>query len=155
MKKLIPIFTFLFAICFALHAQVAPTLTGNWIGILHQDSTQGVVRSQYQFSMTLTEIDGTITGTSTITSGNDFGTMTLKGKIKNASFTFKESQIKNEEKTSGYFNWCLKKGTLLLRKEESKLILEGNWQGYTTWGDTRMTCSPGTIFLTKESEPGK
>ncbi len=129
-------------------SQSKSKLTGNWTGTLYQNPN-GALAPEYKFSMRITDVNGVVTGVSTIISGPNYGVLDFKGTFKKDSLFVEEYQIEKQKMTTTA-QWCFKKGKMRMKTEGTKLMLTGSWTGYAMWGTTRSECSPGTMVLTKE-----
>jgi|GEM_PF-6262036 len=131
-------------------AQTTPTttpvdsdrITGIWIGVLQQ--IEGGTRAAYPFVMVLTQAEtgSDVEGTSFIAlpdNPSQYAAIALTGSIAGGRFDFAESEVVSQN--ADELRWCIKRGTLLLNREE----LSGAWQG-------DQTCVPGLISLTRVSE---
>jgi hypothetical protein len=124
--------------------EVVPSLQGKWTGTLSQsDRDYG-----FYFEM---DIDDQGMGRSYIVSEGNGGSAThqLQWTTDNgSSIQFEEQEILR--KSDGQWKWCIKSGTLNFRREGSRLILEGNWEGYLEGMDMESgACASGRLDLEK------
>jgi hypothetical protein len=123
--------------------EIPPELPGTWTGTLSQsDRDYG-----FYFELELKE-DGT--GTSYIVSEGNGGSANqgLEWASNGKSMNFEENRI--IRKSDGDWKWCIKSGSLTYRREGSRLVLEGRWEGYLE-GYTMETgaCASGALYLEK------
>ncbi len=118
---------------------------GRWTGQLSQsDRNYG-----FFYELTLDENGG---GQSQIVSedngGSAFLRLVWKFNPNDSIFTLQESAV--DSKTDPRWKWCLKSASLRLRREGSRFVLEGEWQGHLE-GYTPQTgrCAPGGVYLEK------
>ncbi len=121
----------------------ASALVGKWSGYLSQtDRDYG-----FYFEIIL-EAGGT--GTSHITSDSEGGNAShrLNWQFDEAHerLTFKESDIL--EKSVPAWRWCLKQGQLIFKKEENRLSLSGDWEGFIEGYSAQSgPCAPGKLYV--------
>ena len=118
--------------------------SGSWVGTITQD--EGGYRSKYDFEIFLQQDGSTVRGRSFVYVDNIYAEMELVGEIHSGLYLrFKEQEIIDYKKFEG-MEWCVKKGQLLLKKGKNGWLLEGFWQGNTTFSD----CIPGKVYLEKK-----
>lgn len=80
--------------------------------------------------------------------GSAFHDLTWNFDTKDSTFTLKESAVAS--KTDPRWKWCIKSALFRLRREGSRHILEGDWEGFLE-GYTPQTgrCAPGLVYLEK------
>jgi hypothetical protein len=118
-------------------------LAGQWVGYITQD--EGGYRTKYDFELYLYQQGRNIEGRSYVYVDNIFAEMTLTGRLKASVYVeFKESEIVDSRQFDG-MEWCLKNAQLVLRRKGQEWIMEGYWQGLTSFSD----CIPGKVYLTK------
>ncbi|MCB0704710.1 MAG: hypothetical protein KDC34_05345 [Saprospiraceae bacterium] len=129
-------------IAFSVAAQ--SDFAGVWVGTITQN--EGGYRSEYYFEFHINEIDddGLVYGKTFVKVDTIFAKMEFTGKIQSGVYLqFQESEILTDKKFVG-MDWCLKRGQLIIRKDENEeFILEGYWQGKTSFSE----CIPGKILL--------
>lgn len=119
--------------------------SGRWTGHLSQsDRDYG-----FFYELTLVE-DGT--GQSYIVSedngGSAYHDLTWKFNTGDSTFALTESAVAS--KTDSRWKWCIKSASLRLRREGSRFILEGNWEGFLEGYTTKTgKCAPGIVYLEK------
>jgi hypothetical protein len=118
---------------------------GKWSGHLSQSDRE----YGFYFEMDLAA-DGT--GTSTIISDNEGGNAThqLRWTFDEAAglLTFEETGI--SEKSVPGWRWCLKSGRLNFKREEIRLSLQGEWEGFIEGYSTQTgACAPGKLYVEK------
>ncbi|MBK7871474.1 MAG: hypothetical protein IPJ74_12770 [Saprospiraceae bacterium] len=121
------------------------TWEGRWTGHLSQSDRD------YGFFYEL-NLDAISKGRSNIVSEDNGGSanhsLEWSFNAQDSILTIKELAI--IDKTDSKWKWCIKSARLKLRREGSRFILEGNWEGYIE-GHTPTTgrCAPGTVYLEK------
>lgn len=123
----------------------APTVTGKWTGTLSQSDRE----HGFFFELAL---EAGKSGTSYIVSeGNGGGAhMQLDWAFdeSQAQFSFQESSV--IQKDDPAWPWCIKSGDLQYRQEDSRLVLEGWWEGYIEGYDMESgACASGALYLEK------
>ena len=135
-----------FTVCFiliscAVYCQDIDDVTGNWIGIITQD--EGGYRSEYKFEMYLKQEGTKVHGRSYVYVDDIYAEMELVGELHSGFFLrFKETKMLEFEKFEG-MEWCIKKGQLLIKMDKDEWIMDGYWQGNTSFSD----CIPGKVKL--------
>jgi hypothetical protein len=130
-----------------LERELPFAMAGTWTGQLSQsDRDYG-----FFFELTLAEAPQ---GTSHIVSEGNGGQAdhALRWSFEEDSGTlvFKESAVM--KKTDPRWPWCIKQGTLQLRREGMRYLLEGPWSGYIEGhdpNDSKAHCAPGMLYLEK------
>jgi len=62
--------------------------------------------------------------------------------------SFRESEVM--QKDDPRWPWCIKTGTLVYRREDNRLVLEGDWEGYIEGHDMESgACASGGLYLEK------
>lgn len=118
-------------------------LAGNWTGTITQN--EGGYRSEYSIQLQLQQKGNQIIGRSFVKVDNIHAEMELEGTFTDEKiFSFQELKIVSSKNGEG-MEWCLKKGDLKLKNEDGNIILEGVWQGDTSFSH----CIPGKIVLKK------
>ncbi|MCB0620529.1 MAG: hypothetical protein KDC43_06270 [Saprospiraceae bacterium] len=129
----------LFLLCFPRGAWGQTDLSGKWVG------TISLRDEVFSFEMDLGQQGDRIAGRSYVTVEDIYATMDLVGELHSGIlFRFQETRILDYTEHEG-MEWCIKKGQLLLKKEPDQWILEGYWQGYTSFSE----CTPGKVVLKK------
>lgn len=124
-----------------LWSQEIDNLTGSWVGTITQD--EGGYRSVYEFEMYLKQEGDEIIGRSYVYVDNIYAEMELKGELHSGFFfRFQETKMLDYEKFEG-MEWCIKKGQLLIKLDKDQWIMDGYWQGNTSFSD----CIPGKVKL--------
>lgn len=130
--------------CFSFPLLAQSDFGGVWVGEITQN--EGGYRSEYYFEFHVNEIsdDGVVYGKTYVKVDTIFAKMEFTGKINSGVYLmFQEKDIITSKKFVG-MDWCIKRGQLLLRKQEDgTYILDGFWQGKTSFSD----CIPGKIAL--------
>jgi hypothetical protein len=141
---------FLFFIIILLFCEIkSQNISGFWNGFLYQES--GGISSKYNFSLNLTDINGTISGSTEIKmfdKKNIFGKMSVFGTFSNKTFIFLEKEIITQDKGNLFFEWCIKTGELNYFEKGDTAYLDGSWLGLAP-----ISCSPGRIVVKKHVEP--
>ncbi len=118
-------------------------INGLWKGTLTHD--QEGYDIEYTFEMYLFQKDTKIHGRSYIYVDDIFAVMELEGEIHSGIlFRFQEVE-KLDSKAKMGMEWCLKRGQLILTKDQGGKQLKGHWQGETSFS----SCVPGKIMLRK------
>ena len=118
-------------------------LNGYWKGTITQEA--GGYIPEYSLELVLVQKGNTITGRSYVYVDSIYAEMNLSGKIhSNVIMELKDDKILEHEELQG-MEWCIKKYQLILKQRDSTLLLEGHWQGETSFSK----CIPGKIFLQK------
>ncbi len=116
---------------------------GKYTGTLSQsDRDYG-----FYFEIWLEE-DGT--GSSRITSDGEGGNAThqLKWAYNEAKSEIKLSEQKVTEKSVADWPWCIKRATLFFQKDENRMSLVGDWEGFIEgYDDNSGPCAPGQLYL--------
>lgn len=124
--------------------QADSKLAGHWVGYITQD--EGGYRSKYDFELYLSQDGRKIEGRSYVYVDNVFAEMKLTGRLKAGIYVeLNEEDFVDFRKFEG-MEWCLKGFQLVFRQKGEEWILEGYWQGTTSFSD----CIPGKVYLTKE-----
>lgn len=140
MKNLL-LFAFLM-LSISLLAQ-SSDLNGKWVGVLTQQ--EGGFRQKYYCELTIQQKGNKITGTTYVSVEKVHAEMAFTGEVKGNTISFKENRIIQYSKLED-MAWCLKWGSLTLRKQDKVWILEGMWDGQSVYGP----CIPGKVYLQKE-----
>lgn len=134
-------------VCFALCAgwlQAQTDLSGQWKGTITQDP--GGYKTEYEFELYIKQEGRAISGRSFVYVDSIFAEMKLEGELhSNVFLRFEEVEVVDYKAFEG-MEWCVKKGQLLLKKQENLLILEGFWQGNTSFS----SCIPGKVYLERK-----
>lgn len=122
-----------------------PSLTGKWSGSLSQSDRD------YGFYIEF-DLVGQGEGQSYIVSEDNGGSAHIRldyeYQAANGQLHFQESAVVQKEDPR--WPWCIKSGTLRYREEESRLVLEGPWQGYIEGHDLDSgPCANGQLYLEK------
>lgn len=126
---------------------LAQAILGRWTGHLQQ-SDRG-----YGFFYEINLAAGS-SGTSYIVSEGNGGSAyhSLHWSLDPTNRTIALEEIEVTSKTAEKWKWCIKKGTLQLKKDKHKYYLEGDWSGYledANPNSSRGKCAPGRIYLEK------
>lgn len=104
---------------------IPPTITGKWTGTLSQSDRD------YGFYFEV-DLDKGKAGQSYIVSedngGNAFHKLEWQYDSIFQLLSFKELEVTS--KTDPNWRWCIKSGTLSFRRENARLALEGDWNGF-------------------------
>lgn len=123
--------------------EIPPEIPGKWTGTLSQSDRE------YGFYYEL-ELDEDNRGASYIVSEGNGGeaTHSLRWEREGSEVQFFENRV--VKKSEGDWKWCIKSGRLTYRREGSRLVLEGSWEGYLE-GHTMETgaCASGRLYLEK------
>lgn len=144
MKKPLLIIGFLLSTVFTVCAQ---NVSGTWEGIITQE--KGGLMEEYTFKIfILVDEDGNAKGTTYVKAdeSNGYAVIQFKGKFDGEYINIREDEILREERVEGY-SWCLKDYRLQLLISTDRLLIEGEWSGYTNTG----ACVPGKIHLKKSA----
>lgn len=129
------------AASWALPAQ--PELLGAWEGVITQD--EGGYRSEYHFEMYIKKEGKLYSGRTYVAVDEIFAEMALSGfVVDNTTFHFTETRI-IRSRDQPQLEWCIKGGSLKLKRTYKGWELRGRWQGAAGDGG----CIPGEIILTK------
>lgn len=121
------------------------SMEGKWIGHLTQSDRS------YGFYVEL-NLGKNNKGASFIESEGTGGNARMKlvwnGTPANKSFTFVEGDIIKQSVEN--WRWCIKQGTLNIKKEANKYVMEGPWKGYIEGFDLQTgPCAAGDLILEK------
>lgn len=124
---------------------IPPTITGKWTGTLSQSDRD------YGFYFEV-DLDKGKTGQSYIVSedngGNAFHKLEWQYDSIFQLLSFKELEVTS--KTDPNWRWCIKSGTLSFRRENARLALEGDWNGFIEGFDLETgPCANGRVYLEK------
>lgn len=131
----------LFLASFQLVAQ--GEVSGYWEGELTQD--EGGYRSSYKFEMFIIQQGDKITGRSYVFVDDIYAQMEIKGNLHSGLLLMITDMNIIDDKISEGMEWCLKTYQLVRKVKAQQLILEGRWQGKTSFS----SCIPGKITLRK------
>ena len=129
----------------AVEEIIPPTITGKWTGTLSQsDRDYG-----FYYEIDLSRNSG---GQSYIVSedngGSAFHNLEWQYDSIFQLLSFKELEVAS--KTDSNWRWCIKSGTLIFRREKSRLVLEGEWNGFIEGYDLETgPCADGQVYLEK------
>ncbi|MFK8101222.1 MAG: hypothetical protein AB8G15_01805 [Saprospiraceae bacterium] len=130
----------------ALYAQEKTSLqniSGHWKGIITQE--EGGYRAEYKFELFIRIRDHKISGRSYVFVEDLNAEMEITGTIRpNSEIYLQDIKIIGHKERPG-MEWCLRQLFLFYKIENEKIILEGRWQGKTSFS----TCTPGKVKLTK------
>ncbi len=153
MKVVISTLFFLFGIfllpsftCYPPHFEGKDNeIEGNWEGIITRE--EGGKTTEFKIKVVLEQKKGKkITGYSTVYYDKFHAKMSLKGEVLQDGEFVKYDEITLVDKDDiNDAEWCIKQVALHLRKEKGQLIMDGLWQGKTSFS----TCVPGRIVLKK------
>lgn len=119
-------------------------LSGTWEGTIEQ--TKGDLHSEFDLTMKIVQSGNEIIGRSIIKIDDMFVEMEIRGSVHSGVFTqITDTRIINSKENDG-IEWCDKSYQLVYKIEEKQKVLEGHWQGNTSFS----TCTPGKIFLKKQ-----
>ncbi|MFT4664125.1 MAG: hypothetical protein ACI8YQ_003451 [Polaribacter sp.] len=123
-------------------------LSGFWEGTITQDQTY--YTTDFDIQLFLTDKDGKISGTSIINGEGINAQIDLEGTCESGiSLLLQDVEIKeNTVKDGMEMEWCLKNYILSIRREKDQIILEGHWNGKTSFD----VCTPGKVYLKKGVE---
>lgn len=127
----------------------APGFIGIWTGHLSQSD-----RGYGFFYQVALEADGK--GYSSIVSEGSGGSARhdLSWRIEPGTDLIRIQETKVAEKTDPQWKWCIKSAELTFRREDLRMVAEGDWQGFIE-GSTGEggACAPGRVFLEKPILP--
>lgn len=119
-------------------------LSGTWEGTIEQ--TKGDQHSEFDLTMKIIQSGNEIIGRSIIEIEGMFVEMEIRGSVHSGVFTqIKDTRIIDSNEKDG-IEWCDKSYQLVYKLKEKEKVLEGHWQGTTSFS----TCVPGKIFLKKQ-----
>ncbi len=149
MKK-IALFLFILS-AFTSYAYQPASLNGEWKGNRYQfDETKSKYIAVFDYSYKLTQVGNQVTGIVRIahTDNSAFAEIAVRGFVEGSKFYFEEYEVLNAVRKEGYI-WCLKKGILDIKQDESgNITLEGKTPSYMEiYG---YECTGGVTYLTKE-----
>lgn len=127
----------------------APGFTGIWTGHLSQSD-----RQYGFFYQIVLEAGGT--GYSSIVSEGSGGSARhdLSWRMEPGTDLIRIQEGRVVEKTDPKWRWCIKSAELTLRREDMRMVLEGDWQGFIEGSaDQGGACAPGRMFLEKPILP--
>lgn len=126
-----------------------PAYLGQWTGHLSQSD-----RAYGFFYQIFIEPGGT--GYSTIVSEGSGGSARhdLSWRIEPGTDLIRIQEGRVAEKTDPQWKWCIKSAELTLRREDLRMVAEGDWMGFIE-GSTGEggACAPGRVFLEKPILP--
>jgi outer membrane protein OmpA-like peptidoglycan-associated protein len=117
----------------------AQNLTGKWVGKLTQEP--GGMLPIYNFEIHLQQTGNQVVGYSVVSNPNTAAyraRILLKGTFDGVFFTFRETEIAEENVPTNYY-WCIKRGTLLFKRDAKADKLSGKWDA--------TNCPVGEMFL--------
>lgn len=121
-------------------------LSGLWEGYVTKEDEPKPIK--FNFALQLTFEGTQISGKSNVSLGGMYGVMELKGERMMGQFVrLSEMRIVDSVLDPG-MEWCLKKMHLSLQQKGAAWVLEGIWEGKTSFGP----CAPGKVYL-KKSKP--
>jgi len=121
-------------------------LSGLWLGKITQN--EGGYAPDYSFEIYIKQDGKQIEGRSYVFVDDIYASFDIAGDIFSGVYlNLKDSEIL-ENKVDQGMEWCLKKYQLVLKVKNDEIILEGYWQGKTSFS----TCIPGKVYL-KKTEP--
>ncbi len=120
-------------------------LTGLWEGTITQDETY--YSRTFDVQLYLEDENGKIGGTSFINGNNIEAQIDLEGTCESGiSLLLKDVEIKRNTVIEGAdMEWCLKNYILSIKREKGQIIMEGHWNGKTSFD----VCTPGKVYLKK------
>ncbi|MEY4905530.1 MAG: hypothetical protein RLZZ292_3345 [Bacteroidota bacterium] len=119
-------------------------IEGNWEGTITRE--EGGKTTEFKIKIVLEQKKGkTITGYSTVYYDKFHAKMSLKGEVMKGGIVKYEEIALVDKDDINDAEWCIKQVALFLRKEKGQLIMDGLWQGKTSFS----TCVPGRILLKK------
>ena len=150
MKGYFATFLFVLVSLAAVQAQKKPTpkpspevLTGKWEGVFTQD--RNGQRVDFKAVIYFEQKGSKVTGKSFVFDGDIHAEMLLEGTLRaNKLLQYTETKIDKQE-LRPQMEWCVKKCDLSLKYTGTEWVLEGIWEGATTFGG----CTPGRVFLKK------
>lgn len=116
---------------------------GRWIGRLTQNLDPPF--DEYRIRLDLKQVDDIVTGVSHIHLPENLqisAEMELRGVVKDNKLYFREPRLLSSHHFSDW-DWCLKRGILVLEDIGGILQLSGKWEGFV--GDT--PCESGDIIV--------
>lgn len=114
-----------------LHSVQPNRVLGIWSGILTQGSSK-----TFSFSIHFKHDDGhSLSGTSRISKGSDFGVMAFTATEQGKTINYKETKILRQRIYGG--GWCIKTATLQL--SEGHKVMQGPWTGCPVPGELKVT----------------
>ena len=123
----------------------APTINGKWTGALSQsDRNYGLI-----FELDLArDRDGTSYIVSEDNGGGARMQLDWAFDDRQNELTFQESRVIHKDDPA--WPWCIKSGRLQYREEDSRLVIEGRWEGYIEGYDMESgACASGALYLEK------
>ncbi len=118
-------------------------LTGKWEGVFTQD--RNGQRVDFKAIIYFEQKGNKVTGKSYVFDGDIHAEMLLEGTLRgNKLLRYTEIKIDKQE-LRPQMEWCVKKCDLSLKYIDNEWVLEGLWEGATTFGG----CTPGRVFLKK------
>ena len=119
-------------------------IEGNWEGTITREENGKT--TEFKIKIVLEQKKGKkITGYSTVYYDKFHAKMSLKGEvIKGDIVKYDEIALVDKDDINDA-EWCIKQVALHIHKEKGQLIMDGLWQGKTSFS----TCVPGRIMLKK------
>lgn len=125
--------------------ELEPTIAGKWAGALSQSDRD------YGFYFELDLGPRGLGGSYIVSEGNGGSAhMDLEYTYdsKSNQLHFQEGSVIKKEDTA--WPWCIKSGDLSYHREDSRLVLEGTWEGYIEGYDMESgPCASGSLYLEK------
>lgn len=130
-----------------LEEELPFSMLGTWTGHLSQSDRD------YGFFFELT-LDEAPEGRSFIVSEGNGGhaTHALRWSYDEKQQLLVVKELEVVEKTDPRWKWCIKRGNLRMRREGSRFIVEGPWEGFLEGLDPdlpKARCAPGRLYLEK------
>jgi len=123
---------------------VAPlNLSGVWEGTITQEEEFASI--SFRIQLIIKEEKGVISGTSIIEGEEIAARIDIEGSCESGiSVLLKDTEIKEHTIEEGKdMEWCLKRYILSVKRVKDEIILEGHWNGKTSFKD----CTPGRVYL--------
>jgi hypothetical protein len=118
-------------------------LTGKWEGIFTQD--RNGKRLDFRCEVYIEHKGRDVVGRSIVFDEDISAEMNFKGKfLKDKILRCEETKI-NRQETRANMEWCLKTYDMVFKADKDVFMLEGLWEGITSFGD----CTPGRVYLKK------
>ncbi|MEM1318907.1 MAG: hypothetical protein AAGG75_01560 [Bacteroidota bacterium] len=121
------------------------SLAGTWYG--HITHEGGGYTSQYNFELKLYHKGDTLTGHCYVSVDDIYAEISVTGTLHSGVLLqLKDIKILNSREFDG-LEWCMKEYQLIFKRENKTDLLEGHWQGHTSFS----TCIPGKVKLQRLS----
>jgi hypothetical protein len=119
-------------------------LTGQWQGVYTQD--RAGKRTDFRCEVIIEQKANKITGRSFVFDEDIHAEMAFEGVVLKGQLVHCEESAILRQEVRPNMEWCLKKYDLNIKTKKKAIVLEGLWEGVTSYG----ACTPGRVYLTKK-----